>query len=90
MLDQSKTLSLTVQLNGTDLQVSPFLKFKPDSEIQTYISQMPRELTHLKYLPQNAFLNGEMQFQKEMFIELDTNNDAAIYPFEFKRGYSED
>ena len=70
MLDQSKTLSLTVQLNGTDLQVSPFLKFKPDSEIQTYISQMPRELTHLEYLPQNAFLNGEMQFQKEMFIEL--------------------
>ena len=59
-----------MQLNGTDLQVSPFLKFKPDSEIQTYISQMPRELTHLKYLPQTAFLNGEMQFQKEMFIEL--------------------
>ena len=70
MLDQSKTLSLTVQLNGTDLQMSPFLKFKPDSEIQTYINQMPRELTHLEHLPQTAFLNGEMQFQKEMFIEL--------------------
>ena len=70
LLDQSKTLSLTVQLNGSDLQISPFLKFKSDSEIQTYISQMPRELTHLKYLPQTAFINGEMQFQKEMFIEL--------------------
>ena len=70
LLDQSKTLSLTVQLNGSDLQISPFLKFKRDSEIQTYIRQMPRELTHLKYLPQNAFLNGEMQFQKEMFIDL--------------------
>ena len=70
LLDQSKTLSLTVQLNGTDLQISPFLKFKGDSEIQTYINQMPRELTHLKYLPQTAFLNGEMQFQKDMFIQL--------------------
>ena len=70
LLDQSKILSLTVQLNGSDLQISPFLKFKQDSEIQTYIHQMPRELTHLKHLPQNAFLNGEMQFQKEMFIEL--------------------
>ena len=69
MLDQSKTLSLTVQLNGSDLQISPFLKFKQDSEIQTYIRQMPSELTHLKYLPQTAFLNGEMQFQKEMFID---------------------
>lgn len=70
LLDQSKTLSVTVQLNGSDLQISPFLKFKQDSEIQTYIRQMPRELTHLKYLPQYAFLNGEMQVQKEMFIDL--------------------
>ena len=70
LLDQSKILSLTVQLNGTDLQISPFLKFKLDSEVQTYISQMPRELTHLSYLPQTAFINGEMQFKKEMFIEL--------------------
>ena len=70
LLDQSKTLSLTVQLNGSDLQISPFLKFKQDSEIQTYISQMPRELTYLKHLPQTAFINGEMQFQKEMFIGL--------------------
>ena len=70
LLDQSKTLSLTVQLNGSDLQISPFLKFKSDSEIQTYISQMPKELTQLRYLPQNAFFNGEMQFQREMLIKL--------------------
>ena len=70
LLDQSKILSLTVQLNGSDLQISPFLKFKQDSEIQTYIRQMPSELAHLKYLPQTAFLNGEMQFQKEMLIDL--------------------
>ena len=70
LLYQSKTLSLTVQVNGSDLQISPFLKFKPDSEIQTYFRQMPKELTHLKYLPQNAFLNGEMQFQTERFIDV--------------------
>ena len=70
LLDQSKTLSLTVQLNGSDLQISPFLKFKQDSEIQTSIRQIPRELTLLKYLPQNAFLNSEMQFQKDKFIDV--------------------
>ena len=70
LLEQSKTLGLTVQLNGSDLQISPFLKFKRDSEIQPYIRQSPMELTHLKYLPQNAFLNGEMQFQKEMLVDL--------------------
>ncbi len=80
LLDQSKTLSLTVQLNGSDLQISPFLKFKPDSEIQTYIRQMPRELTHLKYLPQHAFLNGEMQFQKEMLIEFTQTMVKLVTP----------
>ena len=90
LLDQSKTLSLTVQLNGSDLQISPFLKFKGDSEIQTYISQMPRELTHLKHLPQTAFLNGEMQFQIGDVHWAYKDNDAVIYPFGFKRGYSED
>ena len=34
-LDQSTTLSLIVELNGTDLQISPFLKFKEGSEAQT-------------------------------------------------------
>ena len=81
LLDQSKTLSLTLQLNGSDLQISPFLKFKRDSEVQAYIRQVPRELTHLEYLPQNAFLNGEMQFQKEMFISLHPNNAEVVYPF---------
>ena len=80
MLDQSKTLSLTVQLNGTDLQISPFLKFKPDSEIQTSIRQMPRELTHLKYLPQNVFLNGEMQFQNEKFIDVTQTIMKSLIP----------
>jgi hypothetical protein len=80
MLDQSKTLSLTVQLNGSDLQISPFLKFKQDSEIQTYIRQMPSELTHLKYLPQTAFLNGEMQFQKEMLINLTQTMMKLLIP----------
>lgn len=70
LLDQSRTLSLTLQLNGSDLQISPFLKFKRDSAVQTYIRQGPQELTHLKYLPQNAFVNGEMRFQKETLISL--------------------
>ena len=80
LLDQSKTLSLTVQLNGSDLQISPFLKFKPDSEIQAYIHQMPRELAHLKYLPQTAFLNGEMQFQTERFIDVTQTIMKSLIP----------
>ena len=80
LLDQSKTLSLTLQLNGSDLQISPFLKFNPDSDIQAYIGQMPSELRHLKYLPQTAFVNGEMHFQKEMFIKLSQTMMQLLIP----------
>ena len=68
--DQAKTLSLTIQLNGSDLQISPFMKFKNDSEIQEHIQVTSTDLTQLKYLPQNAFLNGVMRLQKETMINL--------------------
>ena len=69
-LDQATTLSLTVELNGTDLQISPFLKFKEGSEAQTYFRSVPTELTHLEYLPRTTFANSMMQFEKEMWIDL--------------------
>ena len=68
--DQAKTLSLTIQLNGSDLQISPFVKFKNDSEIQEHIQVASTDLTQLKYLPQNAFLNGVMRLQKKTMINL--------------------
>ena len=72
LLDQSQSLSLSLQLNGSELQISPFLKFKSDSEIQAYIRQSPQELAQLKYLPQTAFFNGGMHFQSEDMIGLTT------------------
>ena len=70
LLDQSQSLSLSLQLNGSELQISPFLKFKSDSEIQAYIRQSPQELAQLNYLPQTAFLNSSMRIQPEDMIRL--------------------
>ena len=79
-LDQATTLSLTVELNGTDLQISPFLKFKVGSEAQTFIGSAPRELTHLDYLPRTAFANSMMQFQKETWIDLTVDFMKMLAP----------
>jgi hypothetical protein len=70
LLDQAKTLSMTLQLNGSDLAIAPFLKFKGDSEIQDYIEATSKELTPPTYLPQTAFFNGMMRLEKESVINL--------------------
>lgn len=69
-LNQASTLSLSVELNGTDLQISPFLKFKEGSDAQTFFGSAPTKLTHFDYLPQTAFANSMMQFEKETWIDL--------------------
>ena len=79
-IDQATTLSLIVELNGTDLQISPFLKFKEGSDAQTYFRTAPAELTHLDYLPQSAAANVLMQFQKETWIDLTVDIMKMLVP----------
>ena len=79
-LDQASTLSLSVELNGTDLQISPFLKFKEGSDAQTLFEAVPSELTHLEYLPRTAGLNSMMQFQKEVWIDFTVDFMKMLAP----------
>ena len=80
LLDQAETLSLTLELNGTDLQISPFLKFKEGSEAQTFFGAAPTELTHLDYLSRTAAVNSMMQFQKEAWINLTVDFMKLLAP----------
>ena len=88
LLEQATTLSLTLQLNGSDLQIASFLKCHDDSDIQKYIRGTPKELMPAKYLPKTAFMNGMIQYDKEglinmtqgllkLFTSSDLNADAA-------------
>ena len=72
VLDQADALSFTLQLNEGDLQISPVLKFKSDSEIQEYTRAASENLTYLKYLPQQAMANGAMRLQKDNLIKFST------------------
>ena len=80
VLDQADALSVTLQLNEGDLQISPVLKFKSDSEIQEYIHAAPVNLTQLKYLPQQAMVNGAMRLQKESLIKFSTGMMTLFSP----------
>ena len=70
LLEQTTSLSLTLQLNGSDLQIASFLKCHEDSDIQKYIRGTPTKLMLSKYLPKTAFMNGMMQYDKDGLISM--------------------
>ena len=71
ILEQLKSLSATLGVEGTDVKFSPFLRFKNDSEIQKALKGMvPNELTHLGELPSPVSMNGAFQGKPELMIEM--------------------
>lgn len=90
IVKSSKSFMATLQIDGTDVQLSPFLKFKADSKIQdTFNEFIPTELTLLNDLPNNTFMNGSFQGDAKfltklslswmnMFIEESSDNDPTL------------
>lgn len=70
VVEQLKNVSLTLQVEGTDVQFAPFLTFKPDSELYKAIGEAPRELTLLGGLPDLVYFNGAMQMNPETLMKL--------------------
>ena len=72
-LEQLESLSATLEVKGTDVQLAPSLAFKNGSEIQQSLKQMmPDELTVLKDLPNLAFMNGAFQGNQQLILEMNT------------------
>ena len=71
ILGQLKSLSATLEVEGTDVKLAPFLKFQNNSGIQNALKEMvPHELTRLGELPSPAFMNGAFQGKPELMIEM--------------------
>ena len=72
-IGQLKSLSATLEVEGTDVTLSPFLRFRSDSEIQNALKGMtPNELTLLSELPSPVSMNGALQGKPELMIEMST------------------
>ena len=70
-LEQLESLSATLEVKGTDVQLAPSLAFKKGSEIQQSLKKMmPDELTVLKDLPDLAFVNGAFQGNQQLMLEM--------------------
>ena len=71
ILGQLKSLSATLEVEGTDVKLTPFLKFQSNSGIQNALKGMaPDELILLGELPSPVFMNGALQGKPELMIEM--------------------
>ncbi len=70
-LEQSESLSATLEVKGTDVQLAPSLKFKNGSEIRQSLKKMiPDELAILNDLPNLAFVNGAYQMDQKFMVDM--------------------
>ena len=70
-LEQLESLSATLEVKGTDVQLAPSLAFKNGSEIQQSLKKMmPEELTVHNDLPNLAFMNGAFQGNQQLMLEI--------------------
>ncbi len=69
-LDELKSFSLSIQIDGTDVQLGQYLKFTDDGEIHEALKKMmPDELVLLNDLPNNSFLSGGMKANQQLMFE---------------------
>ncbi|MDE0427533.1 MAG: DUF3352 domain-containing protein [Candidatus Poribacteria bacterium] len=71
VLSQLQSLSATLEVEGTDVQIDQLLKFKTGSKIQNTLKEMdPHQLALLDRLPKQAFVNGGFQSNPEFLAEM--------------------
>lgn len=68
-IEQVRHVSLRIHIEGTDIQIKPFLKFKSDSEYLEVLREASDELVFLGELPNHAFMNAAFQGSPKFLTE---------------------
>ena len=66
---QVRFASVRLHIEGTDVQIKPFLKFSSDSEFQGVLKESSNELAFLSELPNRAFVNAAFQGSPKLLAE---------------------
>ena len=72
-IKQLQSVSAKLQLEGTDVKITPSLEFKKDSEFVNAIQEVSDELTHLGELPNRATMNAAFQGSSKLQTEISTS-----------------
>ncbi len=69
-IEQVQSVNARLQVEGTDVQIKPFLKFTSDSEYLEMLQEGSDELAFLGELPSRAFMNAAFQRSPKLLSEL--------------------
>ena len=73
LIKQLRTANVRLQVEGTDVHITPSLKFRADSEFLGTVKAVSGELTHLGELPERATLNAAFQGSSQLLSEISTS-----------------
>ena len=69
-IEKLQSISARLEVEGTDLQIKPFLKLRSDSEFLKMLEEVSGELAFLDELPNRASVNGAFQGCPQLQVEL--------------------
>ena len=72
-IKQVRSASVRLQMEGTDVQIKPFLKFKNGSEFLEIFEEGSNELGFLGELPDRTLINGDFQGSPKFLTEISTS-----------------
>ena len=72
-IEQVRSASVRLQMEGTDVQIKPFLKFKNGSEFLEVFEEASDELGFLGELPDRTIINGAFQGSPKFLTEISTS-----------------
>lgn len=70
---QLQSINAKLQVEGTDVLITPSMEFKKDSEFGNVLQEVSDELTHFGDLPERAALNAAFQGSSKLLTEISTS-----------------
>ncbi len=70
---QLQSVNAKLQVEGTDVLITPSMEFKKDSEFRNVLEEVSDELTHLGDLPERATMNAAFQGSAKLLTEISTS-----------------
>ena len=70
---QLQSVNAKLQVEGTDILITPSMEFKKDSEFGNVLEEVSDELTHLGDLPERATMNAAFQGSSKLLTEISTS-----------------
>ncbi len=79
LISNLESVNATLQIEGTDVQLSPFLKFKDEGKIQDTLKElMPDELAIMNDLPNGGFMFGGVEGDASRLYEWSMSSLLAL------------